>query len=140
MGWVWTVEKPLPLNVTVTPVGLTQGIGSFPPMKFSAQRYPFLRDVSAMIGNAVSGNWRELEEDFTITRKPDGAKGWLAKLVPKRKTIPFHGLVLYGDETVRRAVLTRRDNGRDIVKFHDHTASAAPPTAPEIAAFAKTGP
>lgn len=139
-GIICQVEKPVPLTFVVTPSGLTQGLGDMPLMQIKSRNMPFLEQATGQLTQALAGDWRALENDFTVTSKPS-EKGWRVSFAPRaNRSAPFRSLSAEGDQFVETAKVIRRDGGKENYTFSDQSISPAPPTPAELAAFAKLAP
>jgi hypothetical protein len=120
----WTIEKPMATTTTVDEGGLTQSVGTFVLLKMTPQQMPFLADVRAQLLAALNGEWKRLEKDFIVNRKP-AKTGWHITLTPRVPgSAPFQRLVATGNKFVDKVSIEMR-SATDTIVFSDQALSKA---------------
>jgi len=133
-GLIWQAETPFAVTTVISPSGLMQEAGGVETMRLPAARLPFIARLYAMLGGALSGDWRGLEDAFTVTREGD-EKAWNLRLVPRRSgdaAIPFREILIQGGRFADRVEIVKPDGDRDILTFADQTISTQPLAAQDM--------
>jgi hypothetical protein len=110
-------------------------------MKMPAAKLPFLSRLYAMLGGALAGDWRSLEEDFNLMQSGDDSD-WRLEMIPKRPdnvAMPFRSISIAGRQFVETVILTKPDEDFDKLTFSDQILSAGPLAAEEAAALKAAG-
>jgi hypothetical protein len=132
-GVIWSIEKPLPLTLIVTPAGLTQKLGDIRLPSVPATKMPVLARATDMLSSALMGKWQKLEKDFAVTRRAT-PHGWQAVMICRPGSdIPFKSITADGGQFVNAALVARSDGGTENFAFSDQNISADPPTPAEVA-------
>lgn len=125
-GLIWQAETPFAVRTVITPAGLTQRIGEDETLRLSAGQIPFLARLADMLTGTLVGDWRALEQDFTLARS-GGNAAWQMVLTPRHApdpaTMPFERIVVTGGHLVDTVVMSRPGGDSDTVRFHDQTLS-----------------
>lgn len=139
-GVIWAVEKPLPLTFVFTESGMVQTVGNMPLLQQAAVKGSFLSRAPAMLSAALAGNWKRLENDFSIKRSGTG-KSWKVKITPKAENglkAPFSSITATGKSYVERAEVLRLDGLTDSYIFKDQSITLGPPAGAEAAMLSLT--
>ncbi len=137
-GLIWGIEKPFPTSTIITPNGAAQDIGGM-AVKLPAKNIAHLYDI---VGGALAGDWRGLEEDFVLTRSGD-AQHWQILLTPRQgnaSRLPYATITVDGSRFVENIVMTKVDESYDSLSFSDEILSPTPLTSAENAVFNKVMP
>ena len=137
-GLIWGIEKPFPTSTIITPNGAAQDIGGI-AVKLPAKNIAHLYDI---VGGALAGDWRGLEQDFVLTRSGEG-QHWQMLLTPRPSNasrLPYATIAVDGSRFVENIVMTKVDGSYDSLSFSDELLSPAPLTAAENAVFNKIVP
>jgi hypothetical protein len=128
-GLIWQAETPFAVRTVITPAGLTQRVGEEETLHLSAARIPFLARLADMLTGTLAGDWRALEQDFTLSRSGEAA-AWQVVLTPRRApdptTMPFARIVVTGGALVDSVEMSRPGGDTDTVRFTDQAVSRAP--------------
>ena len=140
-GLIWRTEKPFAIATVITAGGLAQEVNGNQTMKMPAAKMPFLSRLYAMLGGALAGNWRSLDEDFHLTQSGDDSD-WRLEMIPKHPdnlAMPFRSIAIAGRQFVDTVILTKPDDDFDKLIFSNQALSAGPPTADEAATLKAAG-
>ncbi len=133
-GLIWQAETPFVVTTAISPAGLAQDVGGSQTMRLPAARLPFLSRLYDMLGGALGGDWRALEQDFTVERSGD-AKAWRVVLTPRKGpdpvTMPFQSITVRGGRFVDAVRITKPDGDYDDLAFLDQVLGNGPLTAQE---------
>jgi len=132
-GLVWRAEKPFAVTTVMSPAGLVQEVKGNETMRLPTSRLPFLSRLYAMLGGALTGDWRALEGAFTVARE-DAGKGWRLVLTPRSTddpAMPIRAITVRGDRFVEEVEIAKPDGDHDRLLFLDQTLGTAPPGAEE---------
>lgn len=127
-GLIWKTEKPFAVTTVITESGLMQEVNSSQTLHMPAAKLPFLARLYHMMGGALAGDWRGLEDDFTLLRE-GGDDNWQLRLTPKKPdqtAMPFRAIALHGARFVDHVTLIKPDGDFDQLRFHDQVLSVAP--------------
>ncbi len=127
-GLIWQAETPFAVTTVISPSGLVQEAGGVETMRLPAARLPFIARLYSMLGGALSGDWRSLEDAFTVSRDGDAA-AWSLRLVPRRAgdaAIPFREILIQGGRFADRVEIVKPDGDRDILTFAEQALSGQP--------------
>lgn len=137
-GVIWSVEKPLPLTLIITPAGLAQKLGNIRLPPVPSSKMPILARATDLLSNALMGEWQKLEKDFAVTRNAT-SRGWQAVMICRAESgIPFKSITADGGQFVNAARVARDDGGTENFAFSDQSISAEPPTPAEMAELAQS--
>ncbi len=79
-GLIWRGEKPFPNTTIISPDGILQLANGQEAMRLPASRLPGLSHLYEVLGAAVSGNIKPLQQTFTV--KQTGGTTWHIVLTP----------------------------------------------------------
>lgn len=140
-GLIWRTEKPFAISTVITAGGLAQEVNGNQTMKMPAAKLPFLSRLYAMLGGALAGDWKNLDEDFNLTQSGNDAD-WRLDMVPKHPdnvAMPFRSIAIAGRQFVESVTLTKPDDDFDKLTFFDQALSAGSLAADEAAALKAAG-
>ena len=131
-GLIWRVEQPFTTATIITPQGSVQDVGGL-PIKLRVKN---LQHLYAMIGNALMGDWSEMERDYTIAQRNNGAQ-WqlLLTLRPDAPPSPYSSITVTGAQFVQNITMAKAAGGADALAFADETLNQSPLTSQELFAF-----
>jgi hypothetical protein len=144
-GLVWRAEQPFAVTTVMTPAGLMQDVRGTETLRLSAAKLPFMSQMYAMLGGALTGDWAALERRFTVRREGgagQGAGGWHLRLTPLNTddpSMPVGAIEVSGNRFVEMVDVVRPSGDRDRLTFLDQVLSAAAPTAEEEQLLAAPG-
>lgn len=133
-GLVWRTETPFAVTTVISPAGLVQEANGVETMRLPAARLPFIARLYAMLGGALSGDWRGLEDAFEVTREGD-VQAWNLRLVPRRSGdtgIPFREILIQGGRFADRVDIVKPDGDRDILTFLEQSITDQPLAAEDM--------
>ncbi|MGE5540453.1 MAG: outer membrane lipoprotein carrier protein LolA [Gemmatimonas sp.] len=136
-GLIWDADKPFAVTTIITPDGLAQNIDGSQALRLDAAKVPFLSRLYDMLGGALSGDWRRMEADFTVTRTGND-KSWRVSMVPRTSdnvAMPFRSIEVTGGRFVDVIVMTRPDGDTDTLRLLDQSLARGDPTPGESAVF-----
>lgn len=136
-GLLWQGEIPFPMTTAITPAGIVQSMGGKETMRLSAAKIPFLARMYDMMGGAMAGDWRALENEFIVNREPQGGETRVT-LTPRRQDItaqPIRAITARVGRFVESVELVRPDGDHDHLSFRDQSLSTAPLSVEEKALF-----
>lgn len=136
-GLIWKTEKPFAITTVITAAGLVQEVNGNQTLHMPAAKLPFLSRLYQMLGGALAGDWRALEDDFILAREGD-EENWRLGLTPRKTdvmTMPFRSIAVAGTRFVNEVTLTKPDGDFDRLTFLDQVLSAAPLSADESLAL-----
>lgn len=140
-GLIWRTEAPFAVTTIMSPAGLVQEVKGNETMRLPASRLPFMSKLYTMLGGALTGDWKALEDMFVVERGGT-AEAWTLHLTPKRAddpTMPIRAIDVRGGRFVEEVQIAKPDGDRDRLTFRDQLLKAEPPTADEAALLASAG-
>ena len=139
-GLIWRTESPFAVTTVMSPAGLVQEVKGTETMRLPAARLPFMSKLYTMLGGALTGDWKALEDMFAVERTGD-AKAWTLHLTPRRAddpTLPIRAITVRGGRFVEEVEIAKPDGDRDRLTFQDQALKAEPPTADEAKLLSST--
>jgi len=131
-GLIWRAEAPFPVTTVVTPAGLVQSVDGAETTRLAAARMPFLSRLYDMMAGALAGDWRALDDAFTLTRKPDAIE-----LLPKRAddlaAQQITSISARLGRFVEEVEIAKPSGDRDRLRFTEQVLNARPLDAAETA-------
>lgn len=140
-GLIWRTEAPFAVTTIMSPAGLVQEVKGNETMRLPAARLPFMSKLYTMLGGALTGNWKALEDIFAVERGGT-ENAWTLHLTPRRAddpTMPVRAIDVRGGRFVEEVEIAKPDGDRDRLTFRDQLLKAEPPTADEAALLASAG-
>ncbi|CAO3416807.1 LolA family protein [Azospirillum argentinense] len=140
-GLIWRTETPFAVTTVMSPAGLVQEVKGNETMRLPAARLPFMSKLYTMLGGALTGDWKALEDMFAVERG-GGTDAWTLHLTPRRAddpTMPIRAIDVRGGRFVDEVEIVKPDGDRDRLTFRDQLLKAEPPTADEAALLASAG-
>ena len=141
-GLIWRAETPFAMTTVMTAAGLVQDVGGTETTRMPASRLPFLTKLYDMLGGALAGDWRGLEQEFTVVRQGDD-QAWRVELQPRTVTdpvsMPIRTIRITGGRFVDTVEIVKDGGDSDLLTFSGQTLDASPPTADEAALLAGVG-
>ncbi|WP_431855367.1 outer membrane lipoprotein carrier protein LolA [Azospirillum sp.] len=140
-GLIWRTEAPFAVTTVMSPAGLVQEVKGSETMRLPAARMPFMSKLYTMLGGALTGDWKALEDMFAVERAGD-AGAWTLHLTPRRAddpTMPIRAIDVRGGRFVEEVEIIKPDGDRDRLTFRDQRLKVEPPTADEAALLASAG-
>jgi|AGTN01.2.fsa_nt_gi hypothetical protein len=134
-GLIWRGETPFPVVTAITSGGIVQSVDGQETMRLSAAKIPFLARLYDMMGGAMAGDWKALENDFVVSRREQGKES-LVTLSPKRGESgaqPFRELTARVGQFVEQVEVIKADGDHDRLTFRDQGVTAAPLASEETA-------
>lgn len=127
-GLIWRGEKPFSNVVVITPDGITQIANGQIAMRLEASRLPGLSHLYEVLGAAVSGDIKPLQQTFAVAQSA-GTAPWRITLTPLHPDNPamaqLKSLVLSGGRFVESVEVDKGGGDVDRITFQDLQASAA---------------
>jgi hypothetical protein len=123
-GLIWRAEKPFATVTVITPGGLTQAVSDQQTLNLPSSRLPFLKPFYDMLSGALAGDWRAIEQSFTVTRE-DKAPNWGVRLVPKKAdtNMPFESIRVSGATLVERVEMAKSGGDQERLEFTEQKVS-----------------
>lgn len=139
-GLIWRAEKPFATVTVITPGGLTQAVSDQQTLNLPSSRLPFLKPFYDMLSGALAGDWRAIEQNFTVTRE-DKPPRWGVRLVPKKPdaNMPFEAIRLSGTTFVESVEMAKSGGDQERLEFTDQTLSPAAVPPEEARQFESVG-
>jgi hypothetical protein len=131
-GLIWRAEAPFPVTTVVTPVGLVQSVDGTETTRLAAARMPFLARLYDMMAGALAGDWRALEDTFTLTRKP-GAIQLSPKSADALAAQQITSISARLGRFVEEVEIAKPSGDRDRLRFTEQVLNARPLDAAEAA-------
>ena len=134
-GLIWATEAPFAVTTVMSPGGLLQEVRGKETMRLSASKLPFMSKLYAMLGGALTGDWRALSSTFNVVRKPQG-DGWsleLTPLNPDDPAFPIKSIQAKGKALLEEVEILKPDGDRDRLIFRNQKIDTTAPTAQEAA-------
>lgn len=138
-GLIWQAETPFAITTVITASGLVQDVGGLETMRLAASRLPFLSHLYAMLSGALSGDWHDLDSDFTVTRSGDAAH-WHADLIAKHSdaaSMSFTRIRISGSQFVDQVRIDKPNGDSEQLTFSDQALSRSPLTPEEAGNLAR---
>jgi hypothetical protein len=136
-GLIWQLEQPFKVTTVITPGTLVQYTDDVETLRLPTRRIPALGRLYDMLSSAMAGDWRDLENDFTVTRQAAGP-GQQVTLVP-RGTVdagsPIKVIRARAATFVEQVEIERPSGDVDRIAFAEQTLAAGPPAPREAALF-----
>jgi hypothetical protein len=127
-GLIWRGEKPFPNTTIITSDGILQTANGQEAMRLPASRLPGLSQLYEVLGAAVSGNIKPLQQTFAVTQSGDDA-GWRIELKPLHPENPamaqIKAIALAGDRFVQTVSVEKSGGDIDRIAFSAHQVSKA---------------
>jgi hypothetical protein len=134
-GLIWRGEKPFSNVTIISADGVLQIANGQEAMRLPASRVPGLSHLYEVLGAAVSGNIKPLQQTFAVTQSAAGA-GWRVVLKPLHPENPamsqLKSLTMEGNRYVESVVVEKSGGDMDRITFSDHQVSTASLTADEV--------
>ena len=141
-GLIWRGEKPFQNTTVLTSGGILQFADGQEAMRLPASRLPGLSHLYEVLGAAVSGNIKPLQQTFAVAQSAEGAQ-WRIVLTPLHPENPamaqLKTLTLTGGRFVDSVEVERSGGDVDRIAFSDHDVSAMNLTAAEKALLGALG-
>ena len=138
-GLIWQLERPFNVTTVITPGALVQYANGAETLRLPTSRIPALGRLYDMLGGALAADWRGLEDEFTVTRRQDGAAQQVF-LVPKGPVDPASPIKSITARTARfieQVVIERPSGDVDRLDFGNQVLSHGAPSAEEAALLAQ---
>lgn len=127
-GLIWRGEKPFANTTVITSGGILQLNSGRQAMRLSASRLPGLGQLYQVLGGALSGNIKPLQQTFTVNQSAD-ENGWRVELKPlnpnSQAMSQLKGLILKGGRFVESVEVDRTGGDVDHITFSSHNISKA---------------
>ena len=128
MGLIWRGEQPFANTIVITPSGILQLANGQVAMHLQASRVPGLSHLYEVLGAAVSGNIKPLQQTFSVTQS-SGADPWHIVLTPLHPENPamaqLKSLTLTGGRFVNAVEVDKGGGDVDRITFLDQHVAAA---------------
>jgi hypothetical protein len=119
-GLIWRGEKPFANTTIISSDGILQLVNGQPAMRLPASRLPGLSQLYEVLGAAVSGNIKPLQQTFAVTQSRD-ENGWRVVMIPlhpeNAAMAQLKTLTLTGNRFVDSATIEKRGGDRDRIAF-----------------------
>ena len=118
-GLIWQVEAPFAVRTVITPAGLVQQVEGEEALRLSAERLPFLTQLSQMLAGALGQDWGALDAVFE-RRQSGTAQAWEMELTPRAGAgagMPFSRILVRGGALVESVQMQRPNGDAESVRF-----------------------
>ncbi len=133
-GLIWRTEKPFSIVAAISSAGLIQLSGGTQVLGLPARARMF-----DLIRGALIGDWRALEEQFSV-RKHAGGDGWRVTLEPRTPSAaPFESVEIAGGRFAERIEIRKPGGDVDRLRFSQQALSNVPFTPDELALLDESG-
>jgi hypothetical protein len=137
-GLIWRGEKPFANTTIISPDGILQIANGQEAMRLPASRLPGLSHLYEVLGAAVSGNIKPLQQTFAV--KQSGGAEWRILLTPLHPDSPamaqMKSLTLLGTHFVDSVEVDKGGGDIDRITMLDQVVGSAQLSADEEALFA----
>jgi len=123
----------------ITPGALVQYTNGTETLRLPTTRIPALGRLYDMLGSGLAGDWRRLEDEFTVTRQQAGETQQIA-LVPRGAVdpaAPVKAITARVSRFIEQVVLERPSGDVDRLSFSGQVLSAGDVTAAEATLLAQ---
>lgn len=117
---VWHMTAPFDVKTTINADGVTQAIDGGPAAPVGAGAGQIGAQVAGTTAAVLKGQWAELENLFTVTRRQDGPGGnWTISLRPldPRLAAIISSIEVEGCTAVSTIVVGHPGGDRDVIRF-----------------------
>lgn len=121
-GLLWRQTKPFPMRLLLDDSRMVQDIDGQPPQIVTAKDNPQLFQFNRLLRTLFLAERAVLEQNFDLSFKDRGEKGWGLRLVPMTSPLDklFSGIDLDGRTYLERVVLHDRQGDLTEIVFSDH--------------------
>ena len=120
LGLIWRGEKPFANTTIISSDGILQMVNGQPAMRLTASRLPGLSQLYEVLGAAVSGNIKPLQQTFATTQSSDD-NGWRVVMKPlhpeNAAMAQIKTLTLTGSRFVDSATIEKSGGDHDRITF-----------------------
>lgn len=138
-GLLWLAETPFAVTTTITGAGLVQQSGGAETLRLQGDRVPFLARLYDVLGGALAGDWKALEQQFSVQRQGT-TKAWRVVLTPRSDGLPFSTITLEGGRFVEHVEMAKLSGDVDRLRFVEQTLTGGAVTPDEDRLLRQTAP
>ncbi len=138
-GLIWQLERPFKVTTVITPAGLVQYTNGAETLRLPTSRVPALGRLYDMLGSALAGDWRGLEDEFAVARRAEG-DAQIVTLVPRGAVdpaAPVKAITARVSRFIEQVAIERPSGDVDRIAFTDPVLSTGAPAADEAALLAQ---
>lgn len=141
-GLIWQAKEPFAVTTVMSAKGISQQNGSSQILNLPSSRAPFLARLYDILGAALAGDPRMLEQHFEVTQT-EGPDGWHLMLTPRSqaadKGMPVREIEIAGRRFVEHVVVHKVGEDRDQLTFVGQSLDKGPLSAAEVELLAHVG-
>ena len=140
-GLIWEAKEPFAMTTVMTANGISQQNGSVETLNLPSSKAPFLAQLYNILGGALAGDTRTLEQQFDVVQSND-ANGWHLALTPRQQAgadLAIREIQIDGRRFVDHVVIDKASGDRDELTFIGQTVSNDPLSAAETDLLARVG-
>lgn len=140
-GLIWEAKEPFAMTTVMTADGISQRNGSVELLNLPSSKAPFLAQLYNILGGALAGDTRTLEQHFDVVHSKN-AKGWQLALTPRHGAsadLAIQQIQIDGARFVDHVVVHKASGDRDELTFIGQTLDNNPLSAAESDLLARVG-
>jgi hypothetical protein len=140
-GLIWRAKHPFAMTTVMTANGISQKSGSVEMLSLPSSKAPFLAQLYDILGGALAGDTRMLEQHFDLVQDKN-ADGWRLALMPRPETsasLAVREIVIDGSRFVDHVAIHKGSGDRDDLTFTGQSLNDSPLSAAEVDLLARVG-
>lgn len=140
-GLIWEAKEPFAMTTVMTADGISQQNGSVEMLNLPSNKAPFLAQLYNILGGALAGDTRMLEQHFDVVQSKN-AKGWQMALTPRRAdgaNLAIQRIEIDGNRFVDHVTIHKASGDRDELTFIGQSLDNNPLSAAESDLLARVG-
>jgi hypothetical protein len=140
-GLIWQAKEPFAMTTVMTADGISQQNESIEMLNLPSSKAPFLAQLYNILGGALAGDTRTLEQHFDVVQSKN-AKGWQLALTPRQGAgaeLAIQRIEIDGTRFVDHVIIHKASGDRDELTFIGQTLDSSPLSAAESDLLARVG-
>lgn len=140
-GLIWQAKEPFAMTTVMTADGISQQNGSVEMLNLPSSKAPFLAQLYNILGGALAGDARTLEQHFNVVQSKN-AKGWQLALTPRQGAgadLAIQQIEIDGTRFVDHVIIHKISGDRDELTFIGQSLDNSPLSAAESDLLARVG-
>jgi hypothetical protein len=140
-GLIWEAKEPFAMTTVMTADGISQQNGSVEMLNLPSSKAPFLAQLYNILGGALAGDTRTLEQHFDVVQSMN-AKGWQLALTPRQGAgadLAIQQIQIDGARFVDHVIIHKVSGDRDELTFIGQSLDSSPLSAAENDLLARVG-
>ena len=134
VGIIWRIDQPVRSVTVITAAGMRR-ITDGDVQRLASSKLPAYAHMYASLGDAVTGNWAALRQDFTVTYTGD-RHAWRVILTPLQSagSLSAHltSVILTGGGRIDTVDINHSDGDSEHVAFLNQVVSNTPLSGPDM--------